>query len=175
MRVGTPGRGGAPQLHRARGPAEGVRLLFAAAGARARITDDGGRKTENGGRRGGRGPAASGNASAGEGSGSRTGSGRCTLRRGALGWTVVGGRWSVVGGRLPMDFGLGYRSPSTHYPLLPTRYWASPTGSGRCTLRRGARGRRAVVGGQASVDFGLGHRLLFPRGARSACFPRRRS
>jgi hypothetical protein len=122
MRVGTPGRGGAPQLHRARGPAEGVRLLFAAAGARARITDDGGRKTENGGRRGGRGPAASGNASAGEGSGSRTGSGRCTLRRGALGWTVVGGRWSVVGGRLPMDFGLGYRSPSTHYPLLATRY-----------------------------------------------------
>jgi hypothetical protein len=122
MRVGTPGRGGAPQLHRARGPAEGVRLLFAAAGARARITDDGGRKTENGERR------AAGRTRAGgiwqrkcrgrqwRVAADRTGSGRCTLRNG------VRCRQTVVGGRLPMDFGLGYRSPSTHYPLLATHY-----------------------------------------------------
>jgi hypothetical protein len=47
---------------------------------------------------------------------SRTGSGRCTLRRGAR------GRQTVVGGQLPMDLVLGDRRLSTHYPLLPTCY-----------------------------------------------------
>jgi hypothetical protein len=48
--------------------------------------------------------------------GDRTGSGRCTLRRGAR------GRQTVVGGQLPIDLVLGDRRLSTHYPLLPTCY-----------------------------------------------------
>ena len=36
----------------------------------------------------------------------------------------------------------------------------SPTGSGRCTLRRGARGRQTVVGGQLPIDLVLGDRRL---------------
>jgi hypothetical protein len=31
-------------------------------------------------------------------------------------------RQTVVGGRLPIDFVPVYRRPSSHYPLLPTRY-----------------------------------------------------
>jgi hypothetical protein len=166
MRVGTPGRGGAPQLHRARshGQPDGVRPLFAAAGARARITDDGGRKTENGGRRGGRGPAASGNASAGEGSGSRTGSGRCTLRRGALGWTVVGGRWSVVGCRWILDLGIAPRLLTTRYYLRATAL--RPEGVRPWFAAAGARtaedgGRRTEGGGRrARSPMGSGRELL---------------
>ncbi len=63
--------------------------------------------------------------------GDQTGSGRCTLRRG------VRCRQTVVGGRLPMGFGLGYRSPSTHYPLLPTRYCGRAVGSGQAVARCG--------------------------------------
>ena len=43
----------------------------------------------------------------------------------------VGGRWSVVGGRLLIDLVPGYRQPSTHYPLLPTRYWWGRADGGR--------------------------------------------
>jgi hypothetical protein len=118
MRVGTPGRGGAPQLHRARGPAEGVRLLFAAAGARARITDDGGRRTEGGGADAGRRHLATqvpGKAVA-------VGRGQAVARCGEA--YAVGRPWSGVGCRWILDLGIAPR-------LLTTRYCLRATG-GRC-------------------------------------------
>ena len=70
---------------------------------------------------------------------SRTGSGRCTLRRGAR------GRQTVVGGQLPIDLVLGDRRLSTHYPLLPTCF--------RRKLRAGMALREALSFELSGMDF----------------------
>ncbi len=54
--------------------------------------------------------------------------------------SVDGCRWSVAD-----RFGTGYRRPSTHYLLLPTRYW--------WTLRVGMAPREALSLGLPGMDF----------------------
>jgi hypothetical protein len=113
------------------------------------------------------------------GGGSPTGSGRCTLRNGARGWTVVGGRWSVVGCRWILDLGIAPRLLTTRYCLRATalrpegvRPWfaaagaRSPEDGGRRTEGGGRRteggGRRAAGGGRktARSPMGSGRELL---------------
>ena len=114
--------------------------------AGGRKTEDGGRGTEDGGRRTGDG----GRRTARSPMGQSDGSGRCTWRHGARGQTVVGGR-------LPMDFGLGYRSPSTHYPLLPTRYCGGRSEGVRLLHVAAGRTRSADRGRRSVADrFGTG-------------------